>query len=61
MVFTFDSLLKLTSFEVVEIDLLEAGLKTEWEEIKVPEIDWKGVRRSYWNVDHYRLPTCYFT
>ena len=47
--------------QVVEIDLLEAGLQTEWEEIEVPSIDWEGVRRSYWNVDVYRLPTCQFS
>ena len=35
-------------------------MKTDWEEIAVPEIDWKGVRRSYWNVGSYRLPTCQF-
>ena len=40
------------------MDLLETGLKTEWEELPVPEIEWNGVRRPYWNVDLYRLPTC---
>ena len=46
--------------QVVEIDLREAGFKTEWEELKVPTVDWEGVRRSYWTVDIYRLPTCTF-
>ncbi|KAK2773584.1 Arginine N-methyltransferase 2 [Emmonsiellopsis sp. PD_33] len=46
--------------KVVEMDLLEAGFDVEWEEIKVPpmEEEWSGVRRKYWVVDNYRLPTC---
>ena len=46
--------------EVVEIDLKDAGYSSEWEELKVPKIEWSGVRRPYWNVDIYRLPTCKF-
>ncbi|PSK44003.1 Protein arginine N-methyltransferase 2 [Elsinoe australis] len=46
--------------KVVELDLMDAGLETEWEEIPVPTIVWEGVRRSYWNVDIYRLPVCKF-
>ncbi|KAG8627175.1 hypothetical protein KVT40_004658 [Elsinoe batatas] len=46
--------------KVVELDLMDAGLETEWEEIPVPTIEWEGVRRSYWNVDIYRLPVCKF-
>ena len=46
--------------KVVEIDLREAGFKTKWEEMRVPTVDWKGVRRPYWNVDVYRLPVCRF-
>ncbi|EEH38118.1 arginine N-methyltransferase [Paracoccidioides lutzii Pb01] len=46
--------------KVVEMDLLEAGFDVDWEEIKVPQLDkeWDGVRRKYWVVDNYRLPTC---
>ena len=46
--------------KVVEIDLFEAGFDVEWENIKVPELEgeWAGVRRSYWAIDNYRLPTC---
>lgn len=46
--------------KVVEIDLFEAGFDVEWENVKVPELEgeWTGVRRSYWAVDNYRLPTC---
>lgn len=46
--------------KVVEIDLFEAGFDVEWEKVKVPELEgeWAGVRRSYWAVDNYRLPTC---
>lgn len=48
--------------KVVEFDLFEAGFDVEWEEVKVPELEgeWAGVRRSYWAVDNYRLPTCKF-
>ncbi|OAX77267.1 hypothetical protein ACJ72_08437 [Emergomyces africanus] len=46
--------------KVVEMDLLEAGFDVDWEEIEVPplEEEWVGVRRKYWDVDNYRLPTC---
>ncbi|KAE8151152.1 S-adenosyl-L-methionine-dependent methyltransferase [Aspergillus avenaceus] len=46
--------------KVAEMDLFEAGFDVEWEEIKVPGLDneWDGVRRSYWNIDSYRLPLC---
>ncbi|KKZ68063.1 arginine N-methyltransferase 2 [[Emmonsia] crescens] len=46
--------------KVVEMDLLEAGFDVVWEEVKVPRLEeeWSGVRRKYWDVDNYRLPTC---
>ncbi|EGC46408.1 arginine N-methyltransferase [Histoplasma capsulatum var. duboisii H88] len=46
--------------KVVEMDLLEAGFDVDWEEVKVPPLEgqWSGVRRKYWDVDNYRLPTC---
>ncbi|PGH36537.1 hypothetical protein GX50_00573 [[Emmonsia] crescens] len=46
--------------KVVEMDLLEAGFDVDWEEVKVPRLEeeWSGVRRKYWDVDNYRLPTC---
>ncbi|KAF2008453.1 arginine N-methyltransferas-like protein [Aaosphaeria arxii CBS 175.79] len=50
--------------KIVEIDLLEAGFDIEWETIDVPDLDadgeWEGVRRKYWVLDKYRLPTCNF-
>ncbi|KAF2155237.1 arginine N-methyltransferase 2 [Myriangium duriaei CBS 260.36] len=50
--------------KVVEMDLFEAGLDTAWEEVKVGDLDedgeWEGVRRKYWALDTYRLPTCTF-
>ncbi|KAF3906108.1 hypothetical protein ABW21_db0209389 [Orbilia brochopaga] len=52
--------------KVVEIDLLEAGLDTEWTEIPVDRggMDgkggWKGVRRKYWDLERYILPVCKF-
>ncbi|KAF2147561.1 uncharacterized protein K452DRAFT_218042 [Aplosporella prunicola CBS 121167] len=48
--------------KIVEMDLFEAGFDTEWEEIPIPDLDkdgeWEGVRRKYWVLDTYRLPTC---
>ena len=49
---------------MVELDLFEAGFDTEWEEMPIPDLDangeWEGVRRKYWVLDTYRLPTCKF-
>jgi len=50
--------------KVVELDLFDAGLDTEWQEISIPDLDkqgeWQGVRRKYWALDTYRMPTCKF-
>ncbi len=49
--------------KVLEMDLFEAGFDTEWETIKVPEIEkgeWEGVKRRYWSLNEYKLPTCEF-
>jgi protein arginine N-methyltransferase 2 len=50
--------------KIVEMDLFEAGFDTEWETIQVPDLDeqgeWEGVRRKYWVLREYRLPTCSF-
>ncbi|KAH8727910.1 S-adenosyl-L-methionine-dependent methyltransferase [Phaeosphaeriaceae sp. PMI808] len=50
--------------KIVEFDLFDAGFDTEWEDIPVPNLDdqseWEGVRRKYWVLDKYRLPTCSF-
>ncbi|KZM25316.1 Type IV protein arginine methyltransferase [Ascochyta rabiei] len=50
--------------KIVEMDLFEAGFDTEWETIQVPYLDeqgeWEGVRRKYWVLKEYRLPTCSF-
>lgn len=50
---------------IVEIDLFDAGMDTDWIDIQVPDLEsndeWKGVRHKYWdNVNPYRLPTCKF-
>ncbi|KAF4552431.1 Arginine N-methyltransferase-like protein 2 [Elsinoe fawcettii] len=49
---------------IVEMDLFEAGLDTGWKEIHVADLDkageWEGVRRKYWALPTYRLPTCTF-
>jgi len=48
--------------KVVEMDLFEAGFEVEWEETEVPKLEgeWSGVRRPYWVVEKYRMPTCKF-
>jgi type IV protein arginine methyltransferase len=50
--------------KIVEIDLFEAGFDTEWETIPIPNLDeqgeWEGVRRKYWALSNYKLPTCSF-
>ena len=50
--------------KIVEFDLFEAGFDTEWETIAVPDLDdkgeWEGVRRKYWVLNEYKLPTCSF-
>lgn len=48
--------------KVVELDLFESGFDVEWTDLELPKLDkqWEGVRRKYWNVDHYRLPVCKF-
>ncbi|KAF2807587.1 arginine N-methyltransferas-like protein [Mytilinidion resinicola] len=50
--------------KIVEMELFEAGFDVEWEEIAVPDLqdsgEWEGVKRSYWALDKYRLPTCTF-
>jgi protein arginine N-methyltransferase 2 len=50
--------------KIAEMDLFEAGFDTEWETIPVPDLDekgqWEGVRRKYWALPNYKLPTCSF-
>ena len=50
--------------KVAEMDLFEAGYDVEWEEIEVPDLEaqgeWNGIRRPYWTLDTYKLPTCAF-
>lgn len=50
--------------KIVEIDLFEAGFDTEWESLPVPDLDeqgeWEGVKRKYWALKNYKLPTCTF-
>jgi protein arginine N-methyltransferase 2 len=49
---------------IVEMDLHEAGFDTEWESIAVSDLEaegeWEGVKRKYWALDTYKLPTCSF-
>ncbi|TID22472.1 arginine N-methyltransferase 2 [Venturia nashicola] len=50
--------------KVVEMDLYEAGLDVEWEDVNIPDLkeagEWNGVRRPYWALGVYKLPTCKF-
>ncbi len=50
--------------KIVDMDLFEAGFDTEWEKIPIPDLEadgeWEGVRRKYWMLDAYQLPTCSF-
>ncbi|CAK4033154.1 arginine N-methyltransferase 2 [Lecanosticta acicola] len=48
--------------KVVELDLFDAGLDVEWTTLTVPDLakSWDGIRRPYWVVPEYRLPTCKF-
>lgn len=50
--------------KVVEMDLFEAGFDIEWTTVDVPEMKdgeiWDGVKKKYWTLREYRLPTCRF-
>ena len=49
--------------KVLEMDLFEAGFDTVWNTVKVPEMEkeeWEGVKRRYWSLREYKLPTCEF-
>ncbi|KAJ4296122.1 Arginine N-methyltransferase 2 [Collariella sp. IMI 366227] len=54
--------------KVSELHLADAGLDVEWKVIDVDmshlaeagKGEWEGVKRRYWTLDKYRLPTCTF-
>ncbi|CAJ2501221.1 Uu.00g040740.m01.CDS01 [Anthostomella pinea] len=54
--------------KVVEMHLSDAGMDVEWQEMDVDmggleeegKGEWQGVKRRYWTLDKYRLPTCTF-
>ncbi|KAH8676080.1 arginine N-methyltransferase 2 [Xylariales sp. PMI_506] len=54
--------------KVVEMHLSDAGLDIEWQEFDVDmkgleeegKGEWEGVKRRYWTLNKYRLPTCTF-
>ncbi|KAK0618033.1 S-adenosyl-L-methionine-dependent methyltransferase [Bombardia bombarda] len=54
--------------EVSEMHLADAGLDVDWKEIGVDmgelaeagKGEWEGVKRRYWTLDRYQLPTCTF-
>ncbi|KAJ3051903.1 hypothetical protein HK097_007091 [Rhizophlyctis rosea] len=46
---------------MVELDLAEMGIETEWVEVDVGKLGdnvWQGMRRKYWSLNGYRLPVC---
>ncbi|KAK3392974.1 S-adenosyl-L-methionine-dependent methyltransferase [Podospora didyma] len=54
--------------KVAELHLADAGLDVDWKVIDVDmkelaedgKGEWEGVKRRYWTLDKYRLPTCTF-
>ncbi|KAK3904625.1 hypothetical protein C8A05DRAFT_13530 [Staphylotrichum tortipilum] len=54
--------------KVSELHLTDAGLDVDWNVIDVDmshlaeagKGEWEGVKRRYWTLDKYRLPTCTF-
>ncbi|CAO1634044.1 unnamed protein product [Parajaminaea phylloscopi] len=46
-----------------ELHLRDVGLETQWETVTVDLEDreevWRGVKREYWSLDHFRLPICH--
>ncbi|KAF9880044.1 arginine n-methyltransferase [Colletotrichum karsti] len=54
--------------KVVEMHAADAGMDVEWDEMDVDmkgleeagKGEWEGVKRRYWTLDKYRLPTCTF-
>ncbi|RKO84039.1 S-adenosyl-L-methionine-dependent methyltransferase, partial [Blyttiomyces helicus] len=48
---------------IAEADLSELGLTTRFEDIEMDTLGddvWKGIKRAYWSLPLYRLPTCTF-
>ena len=51
------------SCQIVELDLLEMGLRTSFEDVDVETLGddvWRNVKRAYWSLPVYRLPTVVF-
>lgn len=46
--------------KLVEIDLSEYGLEVSFENINVDELDWQGIKQSYWNCPVYYHPIVKF-
>lgn len=46
--------------KLIGIDLSDYGLTVEFEEYNVPDVDWNGIKRSYWNCPIYYHPTIRF-
>ncbi|KAK6864618.1 hypothetical protein PG995_001146 [Apiospora arundinis] len=54
--------------KVVEMHLSDAGMDVAWDEMDVDmkglteegKGEWEGVKRRYWTLNKYRLPTCTF-
>ena len=50
--------------KIVEMDLLEAGFRVEYVNLKVPNLQndgtWNDLERPYWKLEEYRLPRVTF-
>jgi protein arginine N-methyltransferase 2 len=49
--------------QIAELDLQEMGFKVEWQVIDMEALGddvWKDIKRAYWSLPQYRLPTITF-
>ncbi|KAJ2703061.1 Arginine N-methyltransferase 2 [Coemansia sp. IMI 203386] len=51
--------------DIVRADLMNLGIETEYSvvasDIVMDEETWKGIKRPYWMIKNYHLPTCKWT
>ncbi|KAJ1836120.1 hypothetical protein LPJ63_000560 [Coemansia sp. RSA 2711] len=47
---------------IVQADLLKLGIETQYAQVSsdivMDEATWKGIKRPYWMIKNYNLPTC---
>eukprot|EP00158_Paraphelidium_tribonemae_P002108 Partr_v1_DN25131_c1_g1_i1_m76969 putative arginine N-methyltransferase 2 len=46
--------------EIVEVELRDMGLETEWQmqKVDIAEEEWKDIKHRYFTLKHYRFPIC---